>query len=162
MRRNSTHKTSVVSIRWIIFLVLYQVASALYVFISPLIGFMFCYLSFLTSDEQRTHEEDEVKKYLAYSYMVFINLNKGFYLFSGVITFLLFYYLLHEWINNSIKCKNCIIFAFVSIGYVGIFGMNNLLAYVLNNEFFHFGYEYFLYILFDFVVAVVYYRDRLI
>ncbi len=155
------HKKSFISFKWVFFLILYQIIASLYTIFSPLIGFMFCYLIFLTDDELKTHQEDEAKKYLAFLYLIFIELNKGFYLFSGMISFFIFYYLLSEWINTSVKCKNCIIFVFVCSGYLSIFGLNNLLAYILNEDFFILGYEYVLYCIFDFFLATIYYKDRL-
>lgn len=161
MRRNSTNQKSIIPIKWVLFLILYQMATSLYPYLTPLIGFTFCYLLFLSEDEEKTREEDTLKKYLAYGYLVFANLNKGFFLFSGLLTFFLFYHLLSEWISTSFKCKNCIIFAFVASGYLGIFGINNLLAYMLNQEFFTFGWEYGLYIICDFFIALIFFRDRL-
>ncbi len=154
-------KKNQISFIWIIFLVTYQMVTSLYPFLSPLIGFIFCYLIFFIDDENKTNEEDEVGKYLAFLYLVFINLNKGFYLFSGIISFMIFYYLFFEWISTSIKCKNCVIFIYVASGYVSIFGINNLIAYTLNEDFFTFGYEYGVFILFDFFLSVIYYKDRL-
>ncbi len=150
-----------ISFKWVFFLIIYQMATSLYPLLSPLMGFMFCYLVFLVDDEIKTKDEDEVVKYLAFLYLIFIDLNKGFYLFSGVIAFLIFYYIFSEWVNTSIKCKNCVIFVFVASGYLSIFGINNLIAYILNEDFFEFGFEYGIYILFDFLLTVVYYKDRL-
>lgn len=161
MRRNSTYKKSVISFWWIVFLVIYQIMTSLYMYLTPLIGFFFCYLIFIYEEEEKTHDEDIWLKYLVFAYLVFADLNKGYYLFSSIIFFYIFKYVFAEWLRISFKCKNCIIVAFVIFAYIGIFGTNNLIAYILNKEFFTFGFEYGLYIFFDCMIAIVFFRDKL-
>lgn len=162
MRRNSTNKNDIIPFSWAVFLIIYQMATPLYTFLSPLIGFMLCYLIFLKDEQEKTHEGDSFKTYLAFAYLVYIDLNKGFYLFSGVIFFSLFYRIFAEWLQTSFKCKNCIIITYVASGYVGVYGINNLIAYTLNESFFSFGWEYGLYIVFDSIIAMLVFRDKLL
>ncbi|MBS9778780.1 MAG: hypothetical protein KGV58_00555 [Campylobacteraceae bacterium] len=161
-KRINSNRSELISFRWALFLVLYQALTPIYIFLTPLIGFMSCYLFFLKSDQERAHDDFSTNMYLAFFYLIFIVLNKGFYLFSGIIFFSLFYRIFVDWIQTSFKCKNCIIVTYVVCGYVGIFGVNNLLAYILNDIFFDFGWEYILYMFLDSMIAMLIFRDRLI
>lgn len=162
MRRDSTYHRNVIPFGWIFFLVIYQVASSLYVYLTPLIGFFFCYLILVINEEEKTHIEQSGTKYLLIAYLVFADLNRGFYLFSGVIFFYLYYYMFAEWMKTVFKCKNCILIAFVISSYLGIYGFNNLLAYVLNESLFNLGWEYGVYIVSDCIITMIVFRDELL
>lgn len=162
MRRNSTYKKSVIPIRWMIFLVIYQMATSLYTFLTPLIGFMFCFLILTKDEELKTHDEHTLKRYLGYAYLMFAVLNKGFYLLSGVAFLYFFYHLFAEWMKTTFKCKNCTLLAYVVFGYIGIYGTNNLLAYMFNQPFFAFDWEYGVYMASDFLLTLVFFRDRIL
>lgn len=79
-----------------------------------------------------------------------------------MICLMLFYTLLVDWMQTAFKCKNCILVAFVTSGYLGVYGMNNLLAYVMNESFFVIGWEYALYIACDSLIAAIVFRDRML
>lgn len=162
MRRSGVNQKHVVSIWWVLFLAIYQIFTSLYIVLSPLIGYFFCYLVLLSNEEDRTHEEQTATKYLIFLYLVFTDLNKGFYLFSSLIFFFLFKHLLAEWLQTSFKCKKCILFAFVAFGYIGTYAINNLMAYMLQKDFFLFSWEYGLYIIIDSIVAFILFRDKII
>ncbi len=100
-------------------------------------------------------EEKFLYIFLSFLYLSFYELNKGFFLFSYVVLFIVYYYLFDEKIRNYFKCKNCIIFIYIVVAYVGDFFINALFAYVLNEQFPNFSLEYLYYIAFDFIVAVV-------
>ncbi len=162
MRRDSISKKNIISFKGFIFLIIYQILTSLYVYLTPLIGASFCYLVLNKERERNTHIDLTSYRYLVLSYLVFADLNKGFYLFSGVIFFYLFYYIFAEWLQTSFKCKNCVIIAYVASGYFGIFGINNLLAYMLNETFFSFGWEYGVYIISDIVISIVMLKDKML
>lgn len=142
-------------------LVLYQVASSLYPLLSPLIGFFFCYAVLLKEEEEKTMKERFWLRNAIFGYLIFTELNKGFYLFSTLMFLFLFYALVVDWIKSAFKCRPCILVAFVASGYVGVFATNTLLAYIMNTSFFAFGWEYALYIATDAVLAIILFRDRL-
>ncbi len=162
MRRNSTYKKNLIPFRWIVFFIVYQLLASLFIYLTPLIGFMFCYLIFAREQQEIEHEEDSLMLYLSFAYLIFIDVNKGFYLFSGLIFFALFYRIFTVWLETSFKCKNCIIFVYVAVGYIGIYGINNLIAYALNQQLFNLGWEYAWYIFSDFIIAVVVFRDKIL
>ena len=162
MRRDRSDKKSI-NYLWLgVGLVIYQISTSLYTYLTPLLGLFFCYVILLKDDEERTKEERPLEWYLAFSYIIFIELNKGFYLFSSIIFFMLFYTIMVDWMRTAFKCKNCILIAFITSGYLGIYGMNNLLAYVMNESFFVIGWEYALYIACDSIIAAIIFRDRML
>lgn len=162
MRRNSTSKKHIIPLGTILFLILYQILTSLYVYLTPLVGLFFCYLIFNKEEERKTRIDLAFPRYMVFLYLIFADLSKGFYLFSSVIFFYIFYNLFVEWLQTSFKCKNCVIVAYVVSGYLGIFGLNNLLAYILNENFFTFGWEYGLYIFSDVLLAIIVFRDKII
>ncbi len=135
-------------------------AASLYIYLTPLIGVVFCYLVLNMEKERRTHRDLAASRYLAILYLIYVDLNKGFYLFSGVLFFYLFHFLFAEWFQTSFKCKNCVIVAYVISGYLGIFGTNNLLAYMSNEHFFEFGWEYGLYMISDIIISMIVFKER--
>jgi len=100
-------------------------------------------------------EEDFFYIILSFIYLSFYELNKGFFLFSYIVLFVVYYYLFDERIRNYFKCKNCVVFVYVVVAYVGDFFINALFAYVMNEQFPNFSLEYLYYIAFDFIVAVI-------
>ena len=162
MRRDRSHKTSLSYLWLTLGLIIYQISTSLYTFLTPLMGLFFCYVILLKDDEEKTKEDRPLESYLAFGYLIFAELNKGFYLFSTIIFFMIFYAVMVDWMRTAFKCKNCILVAFVASGYFGIYGMNNLLAYVMNESFFVIGWEYGLYILCDSLIAIIVFRDRLL
>lgn len=162
MRRDSVNLLSLKNIILVVALVLYQIGTSLYPFLSPLLGLFFCYGILLKEREEKTLREHDVERYFILGYIVFVELNKGFYLFSTLVFFLFFYAMVVDWIKSAFKCRPCILVTFVASGYVGVYGINNLLAYILNQPFYNFNHEYLLYILIDSLLAVVLFRDRVL
>ena len=150
MRRNSTNYNYLSLSLFALFLVLLQILSNTFLFMPTFAGVFFAYVV-LNIDK----EEDFFYIVLSFAYLSFYELNKGFFLFSYIILFVIFYYLFDEKIRNYFKCKNCIIFVYVVVAYVGHFFINALFAYVTNEQFPNFSLEYLYYIAFDFIVAII-------
>ncbi|MBE0496568.1 MAG: hypothetical protein IBX45_09180 [Campylobacterales bacterium] len=161
MRRNRADLLSLKNGALVGALVLYQIATSLYPLLSPLIGFFFCYALLLKEEEEKTMKEYFWERNAIFGYLIFTELSKGFYLFSTLIFFFLFYTLVVDWMKSAFKCRPCILVAFVASGYLGVLATNNLFAYILNEAFFMLGWEYLIYIIFDAFVAIIVFRDRL-
>jgi len=153
MRRNSTHTNYLRLSFFALFLVLLQVLSNTFLFMPTFTGVFFAYI---VMNIQK--EEDFFYIVLSFLYLSFYELNKGFFLFSHLFLFIIYYYIFDEKIRNYFKCKNCIIFVYIVIAYVGDFFINILLAYVLNQQFPNFTLEYLYYIAFDYIVALFFLR----
>ncbi len=156
MRRNSTNPNYIKISFFALLLVLLQVLSNTFLFMPTFVGVFFTYIIINIS-----HEEDFFYIILSFLYLSFYELNKGFYLFTYVVLFIFYYYLFDEKIRNYFKCKNCILFVYVLIAYVGHYFMNALFAYLLNEHFPSFTLEYLYYIAFDFVISVFIFRRRI-
>ncbi len=153
MRRNSTHTNYLRLSFFALFLVLLQILSNTFLFMPTFVGVFFAYVVINIQKE-----EDFFYIVLSFLYLSFYELNKGFFLFSYLFLFIVYYYIFDEKIRNYFKCKNCIIFVYIVIAYVGDFFINILLAYVLNQQFPNFSLEYLYYIAFDYIVAVLFLR----
>lgn len=161
MRRNSTYQDNLNFFYIVCLLFAYQILTSLYMFLSPLIGVFFCYLILLKNKELKTKEEQTKEWYFGVLYLIFTELNHGFYLFSTMLFLYIFYHLVADWVQSSIKCEVCVLSGFVIFAYVGVYATNNLLSYILNKEFFIFGWEYIAYILLDCAIVSLFFRGRI-
>lgn len=149
MRRNSINPNYLNLFFFAILLVLLQIFSNTFLFMPTFVGVFFAYIVINIGKEEKF-----TYIILCFLYLSFYELNKGFFLFSYIILFIIYYYLFDEKIRNSFKCKNCIIFIYIIIAYIGHFFINSLFAYILNRQFSSITPEYIYYIAFDFIVSI--------
>jgi hypothetical protein len=147
MRRNSSHNRYLKLFVLALVLLFYQIFSSVYVFLSPLVGFFFVYIV-------KNFKRDNLEVYSAFLYLCFFELNQGFYLFSIVLLFAIFYYFLKLRIEAIFENKIWIIVITIVIVYFGIFLINTFLAYLFESEFFYFGIAYFFYIIIDTILSI--------
>ncbi len=162
MRRDSTNLLTLKNFFLVGALVLYQIGTSLYPLLSPLLGFFFCYGVLLKEREYKTLQTYDTERSFILGYIVVIELNKGFYLFSTLVFFIFFYAMVVDWMKSAFKCRSCILVAFVVSGYLGVYAVNNLLAYIVSQPFYRLEWEYGLYILIDALLAIVFFRDRIL
>ena len=153
MRRNSTYQNSVGLFFFCTALFAGLVLSLLYPYIPSLAGFLFCYTIIAFKEE-----EQKIALMLAFVYLALYDLHKGFYLFSYAILFILFYPLATQKIHYITSCKNCILALYVSVGYLGHYLLNLILAYFFNTPFPYFSNHYFYYIGIDALMAFMFLR----
>jgi len=156
MRRNSTNPNYLKLSLFALFLVLLQIFSNTFLFMPTFVGVFFTYIVINISKEEKFPYI-----ILCFLYLSFYELNKGFFLFSYIVLFILYYYLFDEKIRNNFKCKNCIIFIYIIVAYIGYFFINSLFAYILNKQFPSISSEYIYYIAFDFIVSLFIFRRNL-
>ncbi|MDR2790591.1 MAG: hypothetical protein LBB59_06420 [Campylobacteraceae bacterium] len=149
MRRNSSYNRYLKLFLLALVLLLYQIFSSVYIFLSPLVGFFFVYIV-------KNFRRDNIDVYLTFLYLCFFELNQGFYLFSMVLLFAIFYNLLKPRIEAVLESRLWIIAITVTSAYLGLFFINTLLAYIFNHEFFNFGIAYFFYIIIDTVLSILF------
>ncbi|MDR2635796.1 MAG: hypothetical protein LBC08_03075 [Campylobacteraceae bacterium] len=148
MRRNSSYNQHIGLFFLALFLVVYQVFSGIYLFLSPLAGFFFVYIT-------KNFKSDNIELYLAFAYLCFFELNHGFYLFSLTFLFALFYNFLKPHIEVMFQNELWIVTITVASAYMGLFVVNTFLAYMFGGEFFVFGIVYFFYIVIDTILALL-------
>lgn len=155
MRRSSTDNQYIKVSLFSLFLIIYQIMTSIYTFLPLFVGVFFAYII--------VNYEDEKKRnyiYLTFIYLSLYDLNKGFYLFTYIFLFFLFYNLFVEKIRNFFTCSNCIIAIYVSVAYLGHYLINSFIAYVLNTQGPLFLADYFYYIAIDTVLAVILFKGK--
>ena len=114
------------------------------------------------SRKQKQYDEFKPSWYFSLVFLVFAEQIHGFYLFSTIIAFLLFYNFVLDWLYTTMKWRNCLLVIFVASGYVLTFLVNNLFAYVLNEPNLTFRAEYLFFIALESVLAIVFFRDKVL
>jgi hypothetical protein len=154
MRRNSSYSRYLKLFTIAMVLILYQIFSSVYVFLSPLVGFFFVYIV-------KNFKYNNLEIYLVFLYLCFFELNQGFYLFSIMLLFAIFYNLLKPRIEAIFENRLWIVIITVASAYLGMLLINTFLAYLFNDEFFYFGIAYFFYIIIDSILSALLIRhDR--
>jgi hypothetical protein len=156
MRRNSSNPNYLKIFLVALSLVLLQIFSNLFQFFPTLVGLFFAYIVINIKNEEKF-----IYVVFSFLYLSYYELNKGFFLFSYILLFVIFYNFFYQKIENSFKCKNCILFIYVVVAYIGHFFLNAFGSYVLKLEFPSFSYEYFYYIAFDFIICVLFFRSKI-
>ncbi len=105
-------------------------------------------------------EKSRLYVYLSFAYLTIYDLDKGFYLFSSLLFFMLFYYIFVEKIRNFFTCSNCIIAIYVAVAYLGHFLLNSFISYILNQARPVFSEGYFYYIIIDIILAIVLFKGK--
>ncbi|WP_333803549.1 hypothetical protein [Sulfurospirillum sp.] len=128
--------------------------SSLYPLIPSFAGVIFCYL--LIHFNRR--EENALSLFLSFLYLCLYDLTKGFYFFSYILVFAIFYKFAIYKIQNVITCNNCILAVYVTIAYLGHFLLNAFFAYLDNESFPYFSNYYFYYIAIDSLVSFMLFK----
>ncbi len=156
MRRNSTNQNHLRLTLICLFLVFYQVLSSLYTFLPLFVGVFFAYIVINFKDKKH-----RLYVYLSFIYLSIYDLDKGFYLFSSILFFMIFYYLFVNKIRNILTCRSCIIIIYVASAYLGHFLLNSFIAYILQQDAPTFLLQaYLYYILIDVILAIIILRSK--
>ncbi len=155
MRRSSIDKNYLRLTLLCLCLVAYQTISSLYTFLPLFVGVFFSYI--VINFEK---EKSKLYIYLSFIYLTIYDLDKGFYLFSSLLSFMLFYYLFVDKIRNFFTCNNCILAIYVVVAYLGHFVLNSFIAYILHQDGPTFSQWYFYYIAFDILLSVILFKGK--
>lgn len=151
MRRNSINHIAL-NPTYILFAIaiVYGSVSSIFYYLTPLIGLSFYFLA--------EHFEDEdyyVPNLLILIYVSYVEINRGLFLFSFFVFFLLFYRLSIRLIRESIHCKWCQPLLYITVGYFGYYLFNLFLAHIFNLETYSIGWGYIVFILTDIMLALI-------
>ncbi len=129
LQRNSSYKRALTKILTAIGLLYYESITSIYPYLPSLFGLFFIYLLFYLNSKLRFYE-------ILYSffYIIVYELDKGFYLFSFIIFFIIYYNFIKEEIKKYIFCKLCLAFVYVFSGYIGYYGINYAISFILNEN----------------------------
>ena len=155
MRRSSTDKNYLRFTLICSVLVIYQIMSSLYTFLPLFVGIFFSYI--IINFEK---EKSRIYIYLSFAYLTIYDLDKGFYLFSSFLFFMIFYYFFVDKIRNFFTCSNCIVAIYVIAAYMGHALLNSFIAYILNQDIPPLSQGYFYYIILDVVLAIILFKGK--
>lgn len=160
MRRNSSDLQILKSALWVAFLLVYQAATSVATYLPPLIGIFFTYMIILTIEKNKKVKKYDNRWYFAIFYLIFAEQVHGYALFSTMIGFLLFYYLVCDWLLVTFKSREILLMVFVASGYFMTYLISLLLLYAVNLPMLNFDYEYSIYIISEAVLATILFRER--
>jgi hypothetical protein len=146
MRRDITYNKYVKLIFLALFLIVYQVFTSMYSFLSPLVGVFFVYIS-------NRFKYGNFDVYLAFLYLCFFELIHGFYLFSLIFLFIVFYYFIKPKIASAFESESWTIALSVIISYVGLYLINVFFSYLSDRPLLNFSFIYVFYISIDIILA---------
>jgi len=129
----------------------YESLGTIYLFMTPLLGVGFYFW-------RKYYHEKKYYFYIAlfFLYTFYFEIDREMILFSFLLLALFYHYFLAGWIEMSINCTPCIAFIEVSYAYLGYFLLNLFLAFVFNLPLPVFDSIYFIYIITDFFLVVLF------
>ncbi|WP_336610029.1 hypothetical protein [Campylobacter sp. 7477a] len=160
MRRNSTNSQFITKISSVAFLFLYEIATTQFGFLPPLLGLFFTFLILEYNKKQKSYENFDISWYFCLALLLFTEQIHGFYLFSSIVAFLLFFHFVVDWLILTLKLRNLLLVVFVASGYATTFLINNIIAYTQNAQFLNFDIECLFYIIIESALAVVFLKER--
>jgi hypothetical protein len=129
---------------------IYGIFSPIFYYLTPLIGLSFYYLS-----EHFEDEEHQLENLFIFIYISFMEINRGLFLFSFLLFFILFYQIVLKTIKETIVCKWCLPAIYITIGYLGYYLFTLFLSNIFNTQTPEIGWGYLVFILTDIMLAFV-------
>jgi len=151
MRRNSFNYR-VINPTYILFVLalIYGLFSSMFYYLTPLIGVGFYYLM-----EHFEEEDHYLENLFIFIYISFIEINRGLFLFSFILFFILIYRFTLKVIKETIVCKWCLPIIYITFGYLGYYLFNLFISYIFNLEAPAIGLGYLVYIITDIFLAYI-------
>ena len=115
MQRSITHQKPLTTLSYIIFFILYESLSSIYLVLPPLLAVLF--VLFLKSIER----EDSIFMMIITFCLIIFEADKGYLLFSSIIYFTLMYKFLIPKIVKNFSCNVCIKVSYILVAYVGYY-----------------------------------------
>ncbi len=157
LQRNSSYKRAVTKIITAAALIYYESLTSIYPFLPSFFGVFFVYLLFFVKSKLRFYEV-----FYSFLFLTLYELDKGFYLFSFIIFFIIYYNFIKEEIKKYIFCKICIAFFYVVTAYFGYYLINLAIAFIQNEQFTISNYFiYILNILIDTILVFIIFKKLL-
>jgi hypothetical protein len=122
----------------------------MFYYLTPLIGLGFYYLM-----EHFEEEDHYLENLFIFIYISFIEINRGLFLFSFILMFMINYRFTLKFIKETIVCKWCLPIIYVTIGYLGYYLFNLFISNIFNLETPAIGLGYLVYIITDIFLAYI-------
>ncbi|BCX79073.1 hypothetical protein [Campylobacter sp. 19-13652] len=143
-------------------LVLYEIATTVSQYLPPLIGICFAFVVLEYHERTRAMQNLGLAWYGAVAFLFFAEQIHGFYLFSALIAFIIFYSLFFNWLFVSLKWRSGLLFIFIAAGYMLSWGVSSFFTYTKSEQVLAFGIQYLIYIVLEGLLAMVFLRHRLV
>jgi len=150
MQRSIINYQPIIPVVLLAFLILYESITSIYVYITPLSGYIFLYIV-----ENITKKEKRWIILSLFIYLAYFEIDRDFFVFSSLILFLVYYRLLHQELKATIACKNCLKVTIIFIYYFGFYIINLLFALIFNYQLPKLDIAYIVFFISDIVVALL-------
>jgi len=124
MQRSITNQKSVKIYIYIIFFIIYESLSSIYLFLPPFFAVLFV----LFVKALDTNNMPNI--FLVAFCLVIFEIDKSYLLFSSIIYFLLVYKFIIPKLKQNFSCGSCIKIVYVLLAYIGFFLFSLILAKV--------------------------------
>ncbi len=115
MQRSISRKNNLTIFLYIVFFIIYESLSSIYLFLPPLFAVLF--VLFIRTLKQR----DNLGLLLVSLCLIFYEVNQGYILFSSIMYFSFVYKFILPPIKTNFSCNPCINFLYVLIAYLGFY-----------------------------------------
>jgi len=150
MQRSIINYQPIVPILLLAGLIVYESITSIYVYITPLAGYIFLYIV--------ENFQNKEKRWIIVSlflYLAYFELDRGFFIFSSLLLFMFYYRYVHEELKSTIACKNCLKVTIIFFYYFGFYLLNLLFALLFNYELPKLDISYIIFIISDIVVVLL-------
>lgn len=163
--KNNALKTNSIKFNYsyiffIIFFILYQILSSVFIYLPILYGLFFCYMIYLIDEKEKTLYKFDFRWYFILFYLVFIDITHNYFIFSSWLAFFIFYYMCADWIKINLKIGKFIPVCFVICAYIFIYIVDFTFSYSENEDIKIFGFEYFLSMIIESILSYIFFKDK--
>lgn len=144
-----------------LFFIFYEILSSTFVYLPPLYGIFFCYAFYLLERRERTLQKLDFRWYFCLAFLFFADITHDFFVFSSWIAFFIFYYACADWIKTNFKIGRFIASIFVFCAYGFILVLNIIFSYISNQNIHFFGFENFVCVCLEALVAYILFKDKI-
>lgn len=162
MQRNSVNLRYLSAVFWAFALFSYEILSMTNQLYPPLIGLFFAYCVVLNYEREQAHTAFKPNWYFSVAFLLFAEQLHNFELFSVLLSFLIFYYFIFDYLLENVKFRGILLVLVVVLGYLLVLVFNNLFAYILQTPLLALGYEYALYMVIESLLAMLFFRGRIL
>ncbi len=129
----------------------YESIGTIYPLLSPLLGVGFYYWI-----QNSSHKEKQFTLFLFFGYTLFFELDREMIFFSFILLTLSYYLFFANYLKEAISCEVCLIILYILYTYLGYYLLNYFLAFLFNIALPTFDVVYFIYMISDFIVILLF------
>ncbi len=149
MQRSLSYQTSLSPFIYVVFFVLYESLSSIYLFLPPLLGVLFfLFINALKHD-------NSLYAFLVIFCLIVFESEKGYNLFSAVIYFALVYKYILPRLEQNFSCSPCVKISIVLLAYVGFYFFGLMLSSIFLITMPSINYYVIYYIIIEFLVVSI-------